>query len=69
MNMALFWKTRKRELTFAAAAVLLLLALAGFAGEGLGFLARELNSVFGGDAALGAPLVQFDIEGAKKLGL
>ena len=64
-----FLKTRGRELTFILLAVLLLLAVVGAVGEGLGFLVRSLNAVFGSDSVTATPTVQFDIEGAKKLGL
>ncbi|MDP3947299.1 MAG: hypothetical protein Q8Q41_01245 [bacterium] len=67
--MGTFLKKKKRELTFILAAGLLLFAVLGAVGEGIGFLVRGLNNVFGSGAAVAVPTVRFDIEGAKKLEL
>lgn len=64
-----FFKKRRRELTLAILAVLLLLAVLGSVGEGIQFLVRGLYSVFGANAVTSAPPVQFDIEGARELDL
>jgi hypothetical protein len=60
---------KKHELTLAIIAALLLLTVLGIVGGGMRFLARSLYSAFSAGAQGGAVHVQFDLSGARELGL
>ncbi|MEK7555540.1 MAG: hypothetical protein AAB516_01835 [Patescibacteria group bacterium] len=59
----------KKELLFIISGILILSAIIVFFIYSINFLIRNLNAALGADSAKPTPIVRFNIEGLKKLGI